>query len=109
MKSVEALAAPDFIVNHTDTMNPIISENHSETKVNVRRILKRMIKYQKPETLKDLNEIAILDNSIEDKGFGRYKRAERKIEIYLDPILKWQPWIIKKTLLSIRSHCCVKF
>lgn len=84
-------------VNHTINMEPIISENHSESNVKVRGIVDRMIKYQQPETIQDLNEIAILDNSEEDRGFGCYRKMERKIEIYLDPILKWQPWILKKT------------
>ena len=80
-------------------MNPIITESHSESQVKVRAIVDRILKYQKPETLKDLNEIALLDNSIEGRGFGCYRKAERRIEIYLDPILKWQPWLLKKTYL----------
>ena len=80
-------------------MNPIITESHSESQINVRGIVARMIRYQKPETIKDLNEIALLDNSIEGGGFGCYRKADRRIEIYLDPILKWQPWILKKTYL----------
>ena len=80
-------------------MNPIITESHSESQVNVRGIVERMIRYQKSETIKDLNEIALLDNSIENRGFGCYRKADRRIEIYLDPILKWQPWILKKTYL----------
>jgi len=80
-------------------MNPIITESHSESQLKVRGIVDRILKYQKPETLKDLNEIALLDNSIEDRGFGCYRKAERRIEIYLDPILKWQPWVLKKTYL----------
>ena len=80
-------------------MNPIITESHSESQVKVRAIVDRILKYQKPETLEDLNEIALLDNSFEDQGFGCYRKAERRIEIYLDPILKWQPWVLKKTYL----------
>ena len=78
-------------------MKPIITENHSESIVNVKGIVERIIKYQRIETIKDLNEIAVLDNSKEDRGFGCYRKSERKIEIYVDPILKWQPWILKKT------------
>ena len=80
-------------------MNPIITESHSESQVKVRAIVDRILKYQKPETLKDLYEIDLLDNSIEGRGFGCYRKAERRIEIYLDPILKWQPWLLKKTYL----------
>jgi hypothetical protein len=78
-------------------MNPIISENHTESNVNVRGIVDRIIRYQRPETIKDLDEISITDNTEPDKGFGCYKKSERKIEIYLEPTLKWQPWILKKT------------
>ena len=80
-------------------MNPIITENHSESQVNVRGIVDRIIRHQKPDTIKGLNEISLLDNSIEDMGFGCYRKTNRRIEIYLDPILKWQPWILKKTYL----------
>jgi hypothetical protein len=80
-------------------MNPIIIESHTESNINVKGIIDRIIRHQQPETLKDLNEIALLDNSIEDRGFGSYRKTDRRIEIYLNPILKWQPWILKKTYL----------
>jgi len=80
-------------------MKPIISENHTETTVNVRGIVERIVRYQKPETLKELNEISILDKSEPDIGFGCYKRSDQRIEIYLDNILKWQHWILKRTYL----------
>jgi hypothetical protein len=80
-------------------MGPIITEGHTKTAPNVRGIVDRIIKHQRPETIKDLNEIALLDNSIEDRGFGCYRKTNCRIEIYLDPILKWQPWILKKTYI----------
>ncbi|MDJ0817787.1 MAG: hypothetical protein QNJ58_16375 [Desulfobacterales bacterium] len=80
-------------------MSTIITESHSELQVNVRGIVDRILRFQKPETIEDLNEIALLDNSIDDRGFGCYRKSDRRIEIYLDPILKWQPWILKKTYL----------
>ncbi|MFH2045722.1 MAG: hypothetical protein ABIK92_11315 [Pseudomonadota bacterium] len=86
-------------VNHQENMIPTISENHTETSVNVRGIVERVLRYQKPETLNDLNEILILDKSEPDIGFGCYRKAEGKIEIYLDNLLKWQPWILKKSYL----------
>ena len=86
-------------VNRTITMNPIVIENHTDSMANVRGIVDRIIKHQRPEIIKDLNEIVILDNSIENRGFGCYRKAERKIEIYLDPIFEWQPWILRKTFI----------
>lgn len=80
-------------------MKPTISENHTETSVNVKNIVQRVVRYQKPETLNDLNEILILDKAETDIGFACYRKAERKIEIYLDNILKWQPWILKKSYI----------
>ena len=80
-------------------MKPIITEHHSEKVVKVRKIVDRIIRNQSIETLNGLNEISILDKMEPDIAFGRYKRAEQKIEIYLDNILKWQPWLIKKTYL----------
>ena len=44
-----------------------------------------------------LKEISILDNEESDRLFGCYKKSERKIEIYLEPVLAWQPWILKRT------------
>ena len=78
-------------------MNPTISENHTESDVNVRKIVERVIRYQQPETLRDLYEIEIVDNRKPDNAFACYKKSKRKIVIYLEPILKWQPWILKKT------------
>ena len=80
-------------------MKPIVTEIHTETEVNVKKIVDRIIRYQKSETIRGLNEISILDKSEPDIGFGCYKKAEQKIEIYLDNILKWQPWVLKKTYI----------
>lgn len=74
-----------------------ISENHTETQVNVKGIIDRIIKYQKPETIMTLNEISILDNHKENRAFGCYTKSEGKIEIYLDSTIKWLPWILKRT------------
>ena len=78
-------------------MNPIISENHSESIVNVKRIVHRIVRYQRSETIMGLKKISILDNEESDRLFGCYKKSERKIEIYLEPVLAWQPWILKRT------------
>ena len=78
-------------------MLPNIIENHSETAVNVGGIVLRILKHLPSNTLDGLNEIAILDKNEEISAFGCYWRREKRIELYLDGLTLWQPWILKKT------------
>ena len=81
-------------------MTIIVSENHSEKQVNVKSIVDRVLKYQKPETIDGLNEITLIDNHQEDVAFGCYKKSARKIEIYIEPTIERIPWILKKDWLT---------
>ncbi len=78
-------------------MTPNIIENHSEKDVNVLRIVQRIIKYLPVNILHGLKEIVILDENNELDAFGCYKKSEKRIELYLDGITLWQPWLLKKT------------
>ena len=78
-------------------MTPNIIENHSEKDVNVLGIIQRIIKYLPSNIFDGLKEIAILDKSNEVDAFGCYKKSEKRIELYLDGITLWQPWLLKKT------------
>jgi len=80
-------------------MKPQIIEKHSEKIANVSGIVKRIIEYVPQNLLSGLDEIVLMENHSEDRAFACYNRAERRIEIYLDSILEWQPWIFKKTYI----------
>jgi hypothetical protein len=71
-------------------MHSIISEHHTESNMSVRGTVEKIIRYQRPDTIEDLREILILDNTNSDRGFGCNNKLERKIEIYLDITLKFQ-------------------
>ncbi len=76
--------------NNAD-MSVKITECHSECGVNIGKMVKRMIKYSPPGTLKGLNEIQISDNDPNDIGFARYRKNERRIELYADDIIGRMP------------------
>ena len=78
-------------------MLPRVTEKHSETIVNVGGIVRRILKHLPSNTLDGLNEIVILDQCEERNAFGCYRRQEKRIELYMDGLTLWQPWILKKT------------
>jgi hypothetical protein len=78
-------------------MTPNIIENHTEKNVNVLKIVQRIIRDLPTNVTEGLEEIVILDKNTEVDSFGCYKNRERRIELYLDGITLWQPWLLKKT------------
>jgi len=78
-------------------MLPRIIENHSETTVDVGGIVRRILKHLPSDILDGLNEIVVLDKNEEVSAFGCYWRLEKRIELYMDGLTLWQPWILKKT------------
>ena len=78
-------------------MLPNIIENHSETEVNVAGIVRRIIAHLPSEVIDELNEIIILDKNEENSAFGAYWKSYGRIELYLDGITLWLPWLLKKT------------
>ncbi len=86
-------------------MIPRVIENHSETTVNVGGIVRRILKHLPSETLDGLNEIVILDKNEEVSAFGCYRKQEKRIELYMDGLTLWQPWILKKTY--VLPYICV--
>jgi hypothetical protein len=80
-------------------MLPKITECHSDCGVNVEKIIKRIVKYAPPSSLQDLNEIKILDKDPENIGFASYCKEERRIELFVDDIIGWQPWLLKKSFI----------
>ncbi len=76
-----------------------IIENHRESVVNVKGIIDRIIKYLPTDILDGLNEIVLLNTNEEHEAFGCYKRGEGRIELYIEDIIGWLPWLLKKTYI----------
>lgn len=80
-------------------MTPRIIESYSPCGVNVGKIVRRMIRYIEPEILDGLDAINLLDVHPSRIGFGRYRKDDAQIDIYVNEILGWQPWILRKSFL----------
>jgi hypothetical protein len=76
-----------------------IIERFSPCGVNVSYIVKRIVAYAPKEAIADLQAIEISDYAPERKGFARYIRNARKIELYVHEIIDWQPRILQKTFI----------
>ena len=80
-------------------MAPRIIENYTDCGVKIGKIVKRIVKYAPSDSVEGVNEILILDKDPTDKGFARYDRNEAKIELYVDDIIRWQPWLFRKSYI----------
>lgn len=76
-------------------MYPSIVEKHSVQGLDLGAIVNRIIKHLPSEVLKGLNEITLLNKH--DEYFGRYIQDEGRIELFVDDIVGWQPWLFKKS------------
>ena len=77
------------------SMYPSIIEKHSVSGIDLKAIVARIINHLPSDVLKGLNEITLLDEH--DKCFGQYIHSAQRIELYVDDIVGWQPWLFKKT------------
>jgi len=78
-------------------MHPKIIENYGDCGVNVGKIVNRIIKFAPPASLQGLNQIRIMDKDPNGIGFACYYKEDAKIEIFIDDIVGWQPWPLKKS------------
>ncbi len=76
-----------------------ILEEHNSCGVDVKKIVVRIIKYAPPESIKGLEEIRLLNSDPTDNGFAKYIKAAKRIELYIDDIVGWQPWLLKKSYI----------
>jgi len=76
-------------------MLPRIVEKYSVNGINSAAIVKRIVDHLPHGTLNGLMEIRLLGANQE--CFGCYIRDDRRIELYLEDIVGWQPWLLKKT------------
>ncbi len=81
-----------------DTL-PEITECYGECGVNLEKIVRRIIKYVPPDTLRGLREIRISGRDPDNMAFGCYYKKDRKIELFAEDIIGWQPWLLKKTYI----------
>jgi hypothetical protein len=79
------------------TTLPEVTENHSEYGVTVGKIVRRILEYAPPKSIEGLNQVIILDRDPKGRGFARYLETERVIELYLDAVIGWQPWVLRKS------------
>lgn len=74
-----------------------IIESYTSCGVNVGKIVKRIIRYLPPNILEGINTIKVLDIHPSHRGFAKYNKQEGQIEIYVQEIVSWQPWLLKKS------------
>jgi len=80
-------------------MLPKIAESYSQIGVNVGRIVKRIIRYAPPSSLQGLNEIRIKDKDPDNRCFSSYSKQGTRIELFVDDIVGWYPWLLKKSFI----------
>jgi hypothetical protein len=80
-------------------MYPKIIAAYGEYGVNVGKIVQRIIKYAPKDSIKGLNTIRIVDKSPDKIGFACYLKDHREIYLFVEDIIGWQPWLLKKTFI----------
>ena len=80
-------------------MYPKIIASYSDHSVNIGKIVQRIIKYAPEESIRGLNAIRIVDKSPDEKGFACYLKDSREIYLFVNDIIGWQPWLLKKSMV----------
>ena len=80
-------------------MYPKIIASYGECGVNIGKIVQRIIKYAPEDSIKELNAVRIVDKSPDNRGFACYLKDHREIYLFVDDIVGWQPWLLKKTII----------
>ncbi len=80
-------------------MYPKIIASYSESGVNIGKIVQRIIKYAPEDSIKGLNAVRIVDKSPDNEGFACYLKDHREIYLFVDDIIGWQPWILKRSII----------
>ena len=83
-------------IKHYRDMSPEIT-NYSSNNMFVYKIIRRIVKHAPSDCLEGLEEIRILDKDPADLGFACYFKKEKRIELYVDDLIGWQPWLLKKS------------
>jgi len=85
--------------SHLIDIYPKIIESHSEYGVNIGKIVKRIIRYAPKTSIQGLKIIRILDKAPNSKGFACYLKEEREIRLFVNDLIGWQPWLLKKSFI----------
>lgn len=80
-------------------MYPKIIATYSDHGVNIGKIVQRIIKNAPKESIQGLNAVRIVDKSPDKKGFACYLKDHREIYLFVDDIIGWQPWLLKKSMI----------
>ena len=80
-------------------MYPKIIASYGEYGVNIGKIVQRIIKYAPEDSIQGLNAVRIVDKSPDNRGFACYLKDHREIYLFVDDIIGWQPWLLKKTII----------
>jgi hypothetical protein len=75
---------------------PRIVENYDPS---IARIVKRIFKYAPESSIEGLEQVSILNNDYQRRGFACYSKDEKEIRLFSKELVDWQPWILKKTYL----------
>ena len=76
-----------------------ISEAYDRCGVDVKKMVTRIIKHVPPESIDGLEEIRLLGKDPSETGFARYIKDSKIIELYIEDIVCWQPWLLKKSYI----------
>jgi hypothetical protein len=78
-------------------MPPEIIEAYSPCGVNAGKIVRRIVRFIEPGVFEGLNAIWLMDSH--PQAFGAYKPTDAEIHLFVEDIVGWQPWLLKKTYI----------
>jgi hypothetical protein len=77
---------------------PRIREDYQECGVDVGRIIRFMIRHAPKGCLDGLDAIEIIDSSPEGRGFACYYKQGQRIQLFVQHLIGWQPWLLRKSV-----------
>ena len=80
-------------------MYPKIIASYGEYGVNIGKIVQRIIKYAPEDSIRGLNAVRIVDKSPDNRGFACYLKDHGEIYLFVDDIIGWQSWLLKRTII----------
>jgi hypothetical protein len=80
-------------------MYPRVIEDYRECGVDIGKIVRTMIRHAPSGCLDGLDEVEILDSSPEGRGFARYLKEQRRIQLFVRELIAWQPWLLRKSVV----------
>jgi len=78
---------------------PRIIAAYSNHDLDIGKMVQRIIKYAPEEKISGLNKIRLVDKSPDDRFFACYLKDHREIYLFVDDIIGWLPWLLKKSYI----------